>query len=355
MDTYFFFLWTDAWTHLSTSHNETTTRHSCATNMFCERHVPNTDKAPPKKWELTSSGPRWYKNKCETCSHSRAKALWRQKKRAAQHGDADAGHVRAEDTHARDVQPGGQGGATASPQDIVKAIMDHGFAIFPGAISPDDAAFLVRIGERLKKESPVDGQGGWDGLFGHVSPFDSSYVESCETSLRHMREMNLYHERLAGIAASVHGKLTDSRILRRGAHAEAMSLLLAEAGAKAQTTHTDYDPTHTYFNDNRPLTDGTVPFPVSCLIALQEGATITSADGVVTPISKYAACLFRGDKRHRGSAYEMDNIRLHIYFSVYKCLVPRDKDGNVIVHDYQEDEEEEDPDGSLADLVAQPH
>jgi len=112
--------------------------------------------------------------------------------------------------------------------------------------------------------------------------------------------------------------------------ADLMSYLRSVKGAPRQSYHSDFKK-HRLF-DSKLMHEGSLPYPVSVLLALQDGATLTLRDGTTVPVPKGAACVFRGDLIHAGSEWyrEQENWRMHIYYGVNRtdirygtCMVPR--------------------------------
>ena len=115
----------------------------------------------------------------------------------------------------------------------------------------------------------------------------------------------------------------------------AMTLLLSEQGACQQSWHCDFPYQHTCFEKKFLAGDGTVPYPVSVLIAFhQDGASlrVQGAERVID-FGKFSAIVFRGDLEHAGAAWRRRdwNFRIHIYFITggerckqdWKCPLPR--------------------------------
>jgi len=111
-----------------------------------------------------------------------------------------------------------------------------------------------------------------------------------------------------------------------------MSDLRSEKGAPRQSFHSDFKK-HRLLK-SKLMHEGSLPYPASVLLALQDGASLTLRDGTIVPVPKGAACVFKGDLIHAGSEWyrEEENWRMHIYYGVqrggidtYKgtCMVPR--------------------------------
>lgn len=150
------------------------------------------------------------------------------------------------------------------------------------------------------------------------------------------------------------GKVTDAIVRALREHGitgdkhfiDAISLLLAVAGAPRQAFHFDFDDR----NENEQMykgglaSDGTVPFPLSCLAALEEGVTMTvkkkGKDGEdlgeeIIKVPRLGVMVFRGDLEHAGSAYTTRNVRMHVYIGikdgVRRVGAPRDANNGLKV------------------------
>jgi len=98
-------------------------------------------------------------------------------------------------------------------------------------------------------------------------------------------------------------------------------------GAPRQSFHSDFKK-HWFF-DRKTMHEGSLPYPVSVLLALQDGSTLTLKDGTTVSVPRGAVVVFKGNLIHAGSEWyhEQDNWRMHIYYGVRrgneKCMVPR--------------------------------
>jgi hypothetical protein len=124
----------------------------------------------------------------------------------------------------------------------------------------------------------------------------------------------------------------------------AASLLLSLPGAPKQNHHHDFADwlPGGLFKQPRNA-DGTLPYALSVLIALEDGASwVVWKKGEKEKkkkIPRLGAVVFRGDLRHAGDAYHARNVRFHIYYGVKGekgeviLAAPRDKEGAVsVVH-----------------------
>ena len=109
--------------------------------------------------------------------------------------------------------------------------------------------------------------------------------------------------------------------------ADLMSFLRSVKGAPRQSFHSDFKK-HRFF-DRKTMHEGSLPYPVSVLLALQDGSTLTLKDGTTVSVPRGAVVVFKGNLIHAGSEWyhEHDNWRMHIYYGVRrgdeKCMVPR--------------------------------
>lgn len=93
-------------------------------------------------------------------------------------------------------------------------------------------------------------------------------------------------------------------------------------GCDEQIPHTDVDP-----NEVRKHLNG-VP-PLVCLVSVQEGTRLVIWDkvyGRIEPdLEPYDFIIMRGDTIHAGSAYEKENVRIHVFLDPMGYKRPRDK------------------------------
>jgi len=137
-----------------------------------------------------------------------------------------------------------------------------------------------------------------------------------------MKALDLNETVVERIACRLRKTLHEKGLLRPNGFVEMVSLLRCLRGAKAQHVHEDYDPNNECFWQDI-TEDGYLPFALSGMVALQDDTTITTRDGRKISIPTYSLCVWRGDLEHRGSAYEDEHIRFHLYFSLPGCTVPR--------------------------------
>ena len=109
--------------------------------------------------------------------------------------------------------------------------------------------------------------------------------------------------------------------------ADLMSYLRSVRGAPRQSFHSDFKK-HRVF-DRVKMHEGSLPYPVSVLLALQDGSTLTLRDGTTVSVPRGAVVVFKGNMIHAGSEWyeEQENWRMHIYYGVRRgneeCMVPR--------------------------------
>lgn len=114
----------------------------------------------------------------------------------------------------------------------------------------------------------------------------------------------------------------------------AMTLLCSEKDACQQDWHCDFPHGHRAFRGKKLAKDGTVPYPVSVLIAFDpDGAELPQMRGDTIKFGQYSAVVFRGDLEHAGAAWTKVrlNWRIHMYFITggesckahLKCGVPK--------------------------------
>ena len=109
----------------------------------------------------------------------------------------------------------------------------------------------------------------------------------------------------------------------------AMTLLLSAENACQQDWHCDFPWDHEVFSVRKSLEDdGSVPYPVSVLIACHEkGASLPVKGAEVINFGQFSAVVFRGDLEHAGAAWRGRgwNFRIHMYFETRGVDVPRCK------------------------------
>ena len=201
------------------------------------------------------------------------------------------------------------------PNGAVWHVHAGGFAIITNVISEAQARALV---ERDSTWEPLFGEGVFE-----------SYRRSCRTSKRFRSKLCLTDADVAEVLRAVRERLEKFKVVGDVQKEADAALLKSLAGAVQQDFHADF--TNGGVFDDAILPCGGLPYPLSCLVALQDGATITDSVGVVHHIPRLAACVWRGDLVHAGSAYATENVRLHIYYGVANHGPPQDASGERIV------------------------
>ena len=204
---------------------------------------------------------------------------------------------------------------------LAAAVHGDEFGIVTNVISEDSARRILA----MNREE--------EGLFGKLPPWDDdrgeNYTESANTSGRWMLELDEEEERADGWLQRLVKILVDAGVLSVEHHdVDGVSRLKSDDDSQEQVPHKDFDPNFACFDARARSLDGTLPYPVSCLIALQDGATITSRHGEVVYIPRLGACLFRGDLTHAGSSYRTRNVRVHVYFAYANFRRPRSSKGD---------------------------
>ena len=192
-----------------------------------------------------------------------------------------------------------------------------------------------------------------DGLFGKgLFPVTrDSYARSAEASKRRSVQLLPVEKGptteeapwMEDMVSRVQRVLTKVGILGEQHELGAMTLLLSMPGACQQDYHCDFPWNHRVFSRKSLEKDGTVPYPVSVLIAFHDkGASLPLMRGKTIVFDKFSAVVFRGDLEHAGAEwtrFQRDwNFRVHMYFvtagksaSSWKtCKVPRGGRGNNI-------------------------
>ena len=200
----------------------------------------------------------------------------------------------------------------------VARVHRDGFALLLNIIDEEDKVSVQR------KYPPVKNM---DGLFG-PSLWSLGYIESAAVSRRRTFVLNPQDAPWRDLQAKVRGVLERFHLIGNSHVCSGMSLLLALDRAPQQSFHADFFKDHVLFKRVR-MYEECLPYPISVLVALDDDTTLTLSDGSKLSIPKFAACVFRGDLRHAGSAYKNKNWRLHLYYGVdrgsrmTRCLVPR--------------------------------
>ena len=201
------------------------------------------------------------------------------------------------------------------PNAAVLHVHAGGFAVITNVISEAQARALV---ERESTWEPSFGEGVFE-----------SYSMSCRTSKRFQSKLCLRDADVAEVLRAVRGRLEQFKVLCDVQKEADAALLKALAGAVQQDLHADFIDHDVFYDGILPC--GGLPYPLSCLVALQDAATITDSGGVVHHIPRLAACVWRGDRVHAGSAYATENVRLQIFYGVENHGPPQDASGERIV------------------------
>lgn len=158
----------------------------------------------------------------------------------------------------------------------------------------------------------------------------SKAVEMCRSGSS-KRQRNKYLQRRIAAAKNIEkrvrtvlerfGLVGDDHV------SDLISYLRSVRGAPRQSFHSDFKK-HRLF-DKVKMHEGGLPYPVSVLLALQDGSTLTLMDGTTVSVPRGAVVVFKGNMIHAGSEWyqEQDNWRMHIYYGVRRgneeCMVPR--------------------------------
>lgn len=105
--------------------------------------------------------------------------------------------------------------------------------------------------------------------------------------------------------------------------------LLKSRNAPSQAEHIDYDYDQTF--ERSQNADGSVPYPLSVLVAVQDGTKFVLHDGTEVDVPRRGIILFRGDYPHCGAAYASEHFRLHMYIACGSVDVPKSSDGSTYV------------------------
>ena len=200
----------------------------------------------------------------------------------------------------------------------VARVHREGFALVLNILDEQDKATL---------RSKYPDEKNMEGLFG-PNLWSTGYVESAAVSRRRTFVLSPQDAPWRDLEAKVRGVLERFHFVGNSHVCSGMSLLLALDRAPRQSFHVDFSKDHALFKRARMYQE-CLPYPISVLIALDDDTTLTLSDGSLVSIPKFAACVFRGDMRHAGSAYKKKNWRLHLYYGVNRgsrmttCDVPR--------------------------------
>ena len=163
-----------------------------------------------------------------------------------------------------------------------------------------------------------------EGLFGE-GVFEN-YAESAKRSNRYSMQLLPVVKGptsedapwMEAMVKRVQDVLTELGILGPQHHLGAMTLLLSDENACQQDWHCDFPWQHRVFNVRKSLEDdGSVPYPVSVLIAChKDGASLPVKGAEVINFGQFSAVVFRGDLEHAGAAWSGHgwNFRIHMYF-----------------------------------------
>ena len=180
-----------------------------------------------------------------------------------------------------------------------------------------------------------------EGLFGE-GLWRTTYEESAARSHRYSLQLLPVDKGstrrkspwMQDVVVHVQRVLTKLKILGSQHQLGAMTLLCSEKDACQQDWHCDFPHGHRAFLGKEMAKDGTVPYPVSVLIAFDpDGAELPQMRGETIKFGQYSAVVFRGDLEHAGAAWTKMrlNWRIHMYFITggesckahLKCGVPK--------------------------------
>jgi hypothetical protein len=174
-----------------------------------------------------------------------------------------------------------------------------------------------------------------EGLFGE-GVFEN-YAESAKRSNRYSMQLLPVVKGptsedapwMEAMVKRVQDVLTELGILGPQHQLGAMTLLLSDENACQQDWHCDFPWRHRVFNVRKKLEDdGSVPYPVSVLIAChKDGASLAVKGREVINFGQFSAVVFRGDLEHAGAAWSSHgwNFRIHMYFETGGDQLPRCK------------------------------
>lgn len=228
------------------------------------------------------------------------------------------------------------------PSTVASTVHDKkngGYAVLTNIITANDATTLLAM-------QPADDK-SWGGLFGKkvFGKEDNAYAKSCSTSRRYTKELDKNECVVAAVVERVRTMLIEHGVMNDKHFVDAISLLLSLPGAPKQQYHLDFKdwkgtPGAKLFKRRKRDDDGTLPYPLSVLIALEAGSSWmvrrTGEEEKQIFISRLGAVVFRGDLTHAGSKYNERNVRFHIYFGVKHPVdgtisAPRDENGNISI------------------------
>ena len=204
------------------------------------------------------------------------------------------------------------------PPDFSRTLHETGYVIVHDVISYDLCSAIVESGNGIHSKE-------WRADFGKDAFREGRQKEkqtgrfSLDFTLSKSSQ-RVKHETLA--------ILRDFGCLTKDHHVTTMTLLKSR-NAQRQSEHIDYDYDETF--EKSPNADGSVPYALSVLVALQDGAKFVLQNGTEVSLPKGGIILFRGDYPHCGAAYASENFRLHMYIACGSVDVPKSSDGSTYV------------------------
>ncbi len=152
----------------------------------------------------------------------------------------------------------------------------------------------------------------WSRVFNHVPPWTETIpgrpdidraTKSIEDSDRFMM-VNFPIEGTMGAQVLAFAKMRCGA----GKEHEMEEAVLLKGGSKAQAYHADDDKTLRCFRESLSE-DGSLPYHLSVLVALERDMVVVDFRGDEVKIPKYGAAVWRGDTSHAGGAHEGECLR----------------------------------------------
>lgn len=202
--------------------------------------------------------------------------------------------------------------------DFSRTLHETGYVIVHDVISDDLGSAIVETGKSISSKE-------WRADFGKDAFGERRQKQtrtgrfSVDFTLSKLSQ-RVKHETL--------GVLRDFGCLTKDHHVNTMTLLKSH-NAQRQAEHIDYEYDETFAKSQNG--DGSVPYALSVLVALQDEAKFVLHNGTEVDLPKNAIVVFRGDFPHCGAAYASENFRLHTYIACGSVDVPKSSDGSTIV------------------------
>ena len=152
----------------------------------------------------------------------------------------------------------------------------------------------------------------WSPVFNHVPPWTETIPgrRDMDRAAKSIEDSDRFMMVNFPTKATMGAQVLDFAKLRCGAGKEHVmeEAVLLKGGSKAQAYHADDDKTLRCFRESL-REDGSLPYHLSVLVALERDMVVVDFRGDEVKIPKYGAAVWRGDTSHAGGAHEDECLR----------------------------------------------